>query len=118
MKARSGGGHRPGFEGGQMPLYRRLPHRGFNNINRVDYAVVNLAELQELEGKSFGIEELKAAGLVRSKEKLLKILAAGNLTRAITVKAHRFSTTARAKIEAAGGKVVLIESAKAVQAAE
>jgi len=118
MKARSGGGHRPGFEGGQMPLYRRLPHRGFNNINRVDYAVVNLAELQELEGKSFGIEELKAAGLVRSKEKLLKILAAGHLTRAITVKAHRFSTTARAKIEAAGGKVVLIESAKAVQAAE
>jgi len=118
MKARSGGGHRPGFEGGQMPLYRRLPHRGFNNINRVDYAVVNLAELQELEGKSFGIEELKVAGLVRSKEKLLKILAAGHLTRAITVKAHRFSTTARAKIEAAGGKVVLIESAKAVQAAE
>jgi large subunit ribosomal protein L15 len=118
MKARSGGGHRPGFEGGQMPLYRRLPHRGFNNVNRVDYAVVNLVELQELEGKSFGIEELKAAGLVRSNASLLKILSAGELSRAITVKAHRFSAAAKAKIEAAGGKAVLIESEKAVKAAE
>jgi large subunit ribosomal protein L15 len=118
MKARSGGGHRPGFEGGQMPLYRRLPHRGFNNVNRVDYAVVNLVELQELEGKSFGIEELKAAGLVRSNVSLLKILSAGELSRAITVKAHRFSAAAKAKIEAAGGKAVLIESEKAVKAAE
>ncbi len=118
MKARSGGGHRPGFEGGQMPLYRRLPHRGFNNVNRVEYGVVNLAELQELDGKSFGLEELKAAGVLRASANLLKILAAGELSRAITVKAHRFSAAAKAKIEAAGGKVVLIESPQAAKSAE
>ncbi|MFM2382812.1 MAG: hypothetical protein RL515_799, partial [Verrucomicrobiota bacterium] len=65
MKARSGGGHRPGFEGGQMPLYRRLPHRGFKNVNRVDYAVLNVRDFQELEGKTFGLEELVAAGVLR-----------------------------------------------------
>jgi large subunit ribosomal protein L15 len=118
MKARSGGGHRPGFEGGQMPLYRRLPKRGFNNINRIDYEVLNVRDLQELEGKTFGLEELKAAGVLRSAALLLKILGTGEITRAVTVKAHRFSDSAKAKIEKAGGKAILIESKKSATAAE
>ena len=118
MKARSGGGHRPGFEGGQMPLYRRLPKRGFNNINRIDYAVVNVCDLQELEGKVFGLEELKAAGVLRSNAPILKVLGTGDLSRAVTVKAHRFSDSAKAKILAAGGKVSLIEEKKATGVAE
>ena len=118
MKARSGGGHRPGFEGGQMPLYRRLPKRGFNNINRIDYAVVNVCDLQELEGKVFGLEELKAAGVLRSNAPILKVLGTGDLSRAVTVKTHRFSDSAKAKILAAGGKVILIEEKKATGVAE
>ncbi|NBR41543.1 MAG: 50S ribosomal protein L15 [Verrucomicrobia bacterium] len=118
MKARSGGGHRPGFEGGQMPLYRRLPKRGFNNINRIDYAVVNVCDIQELEGKIFGLEELKAAGVLRSNAPILKVLGTGDLSRAVTVKAHRFSDSAKAKILAAGGKVILIEEKKATGVAE
>jgi large subunit ribosomal protein L15 len=118
MKARSGGGHRPGFEGGQMPLYRRLPKRGFNNVNRIDYAVVNVCDIQELEGKVFGLEEFKAAGVLRSNAPILKVLGTGDLSRAVTVKAHRFSDSAKAKILAAGGKVILIEEKKATGVAE
>ena len=118
MKARSGGGHRPGFEGGQMPLYRRLPHRGFNNINRVDYAVINLRDLQDLEGKAIGPAELKAAGILRSSSGLVKVLGTGELTRAVTVTANRFSDAAKAKIEAAGGKVIQIADKKAATAAK
>ena len=87
MKARSGGGHRPGFEGGQMPLYRRLPKRGFNNVNRIEYAVLNVRDFEELEGKTFGHEELVAAGVLRKSAPLLKILGTGELTRAVTVTA-------------------------------
>ena len=108
MKARSGGGHRPGFEGGQMPLYRRLPHRGFRNVNRVAFAVVNVRDFQELEGKAFGPSELAAAGVIRADDRPLKVLAAGELTRPVTVSAHAFSASAKAKIEAAGGKAVLL----------
>jgi large subunit ribosomal protein L15 len=116
MKARSGGGHRPGFEGGQMPLYRRLPHRGFRNVNRVSYAVLNVRDFQEIDGKAFGPAELVAAGLLRASASLLKVLGAGELTRAVTVKAHAFSKDAKAKIEKAGGKAVLIEAKKAASA--
>jgi large subunit ribosomal protein L15 len=101
-----------------MPLYRRLPKRGFNNINRIDYEVLNVRDLQELEGKTFGLEELKAAGVLRSAALLLKILGTGEITRAVTVKAHRFSDSAKAKIEKAGGKAILIESKKSATAAE
>ena len=118
MKARSGGGHRPGFEGGQMPLYRRLPKRGFNNVNRIEYAVLSVRDFEELEGKTFGLEELKAAGVLRSAALLLKILGTGEITRAVTVKAHRFSDSAKAKIEKAGGKAILIEAKKPATAAE
>ena len=115
MKARSGGGHRPGFEGGQMPLYRRLPHRGFKNVNRVDYAVVNLRDLEALEGKSLGLDEFKAQGVLRTNATLLKVLGTGEITRAVTVSAHRFSESAKKKIVAAGGKVVelAVKEAKA-----
>jgi large subunit ribosomal protein L15 len=106
MKARSGGGHRPGFEGGQMPLYRRLPKRGFNNVNRIDYAVVNLRDIEALEGSTLGLAEFKAQGVLRSNAPLLKVLATGEITRAVTVSAHRFSEAAKQKILAAGGKVI------------
>jgi large subunit ribosomal protein L15 len=115
MKARSGGGHRPGFEGGQMPLYRRLPHRGFKNVNRIDYAVVNLADIEDLKGASFGLVELKAAGVLRTNAPLLKVLGTGEITRAVTVTAHRFSDAAKAKIEKAGGKAILIKVAVAAE---
>ena len=118
QSARSGSSIRPGFEGGQMPLYRRLPKRGFNNVNRIEYAVLNVRDFEELEGKTFGLEELVAAGVLRKSAPLLKILGTGELTRAVTVKAHRFSKDAKAKIEKAGGKAVLIEIKKSATAAE
>lgn len=108
MKARSGGGHRPGFEGGQMPLYRRLPHRGFRNINRIDYAVVNVADLEAAEGTTLGLTELAAQGFIRKSDELLKILATGEITRKVTISAHAFSASAKEKIEKAGGKVILL----------
>ena len=113
MKARSGGGHRPGFEGGQMPLYRRLPHRGFKNVNRIEYAVVNLRDIEELKGKTFGLVELKAEGVLRTNAPLLKVLGTGEITRAVTVSAHRFSEAAKKKIEAAGGKVIVLATSVA-----
>lgn len=115
MKARSGGGHRPGFEGGQMPLYRRLPHRGFKNVNRVDYAVINLRDLEEVKGTAVGLAELRAAGLLRANASLLKVLGTGEITRAVTVSAHRFSDAAKAKIEKAGGKAIVLATAPAAE---
>ena len=101
QKSRSGNSIRPGFEGGQMPLVRRVPKRGFTNIWRTDYAVVNLASLSELEGEVTP-ELLVEKGLVRS-GRLIKVLGDGEIDKAIQVRAHRFSQSARAKIEAAGG---------------
>ena len=115
MKARSGGGHRPGFEGGQVPLYRRLPHRGFKNVNRVDYAVINLRDLEDLKGAAIGLAELRAAGILRASAPLLKVLGTGEITRAVTVSAHRFSDAAKAKIEKAGGKAILLKAATAAE---
>lgn len=108
MKARSGGGVRAGFEGGQMPLYRKLPHRGFNNKNfTVDYAVVNVGCLESLGLEEVSREELVKAGLVRASSKLVKILGNGKLTKKLVVKADKFSETAVKKIEAAGGQAVV-----------
>ena len=104
--ARSGGSIRPGFEGGQMPLYRKLPHRGFNNVNRVEFAVVNVGDIAKLGQKEVCRDVLVKAGLVRASDSLVKILGVGEVTSAITVKACKFSATAKAKIEKAGGKVV------------
>ena len=105
QNARSGGGVRVGFEGGQLPLYRKLPKRGFKNRFAVNYAVVNVAALNRFEdGAVVDAEALKAAKLVRKELDGVKILGNGELTKTLTVKATVFSATAKEKIEAAGGK--------------
>jgi large subunit ribosomal protein L15 len=91
-----------------MPLYRRVPKRGFKPINRREYQVVNVGLIANLEGSAFGPEELKAHGLIASLNKPVKILGVGSAGRAVTVRAHAFSATAREKIEADGGTVELI----------
>lgn len=107
MKARSGGGVRPGYEGGQMPLYRKLPHRGFSNFKfRLEYALINVGDLGKITGKDVDTAALQAAGLIRKTDLPLKVLGTGKLDRALTVKAHKFSGSARQKIEKAGGKAV------------
>lgn len=112
-KSRSGYSRKIGFEGGQMPLQRRLPKFGFKNINRVEYKPVNLAILQQLaEAKNLekiGLEELRAAGFA-NRNQLVKILGVGTITRAINVEAHAFSKAAQAAIEAAGGSVNKLEA--------
>lgn len=108
-KSRSGYSRKIGFEGGQMPLQRRLPKFGFKNINRVEYKPVNLQLLQTLaEAKNLtkvGLDELRAAGYINSRQ-LVKILGNGTITLALTVEANAFSKTAQAAIEAAGGTTV------------
>ena len=106
QNARSGGGVRVGFEGGQLPLYRKLPKRGFKNRFAVNYSIVNVEALNKFEnGSVVDIETLKAAKLVRKELDGVKILGNGELTKALTVKATVFSATAKEKIEAAGGKI-------------
>jgi large subunit ribosomal protein L15 len=106
QKARSGGGIRVGFEGGQMPLYRKLPRRGFNNKDfRKSYAIVNLADLGRLEGDAVTFESLAAAGLIRKSDKLVKLLGQGSVNKAFNVNISAVSASAKAAIEAAGGKI-------------
>jgi large subunit ribosomal protein L15 len=108
--ARSGGSIRPGFEGGQMPLYRKLPHRGFNNYeHRIEIAVLNVGALEALDAgiTDVNAEQLAAAGLIRKGEKTVKILGDGELTRALNVTAAKFSESAKAKIEKAGGQAIV-----------
>jgi large subunit ribosomal protein L15 len=100
-----------GFEGGQMPLHRRLPKRGFTNIFKKQFAVMNIGRLDKLTGDTFTVESLMAAGLIKKLGDGLKILGSGELTRAITVHAHIFSEAAKQKIEAAGGRVEVIGAA-------
>ena len=109
QKARSGGGIRPGFEGGQMPLHRRLPKRGFTPLTRKEYVLVNLSDLEAFDADSIvGLEAFSSAGLVGKLKDGVKILADGELTKPLTVQAHKFSKSAVAKIEAAGGKIEVI----------
>jgi large subunit ribosomal protein L15 len=110
QNARSGGGVKPGFEGGQMPLQRRLPKRGFKSLNKKVYALVNLRDLQEIfeAGSVVDIEAMGQNGLVGQLYDGIKVLGDGDLDKALTVKAHKFSQTAIAKIEAAGGKAEVI----------
>jgi len=108
QKAISGFGQKRGFEGGQMPLHRRLPKRGFTNIFKKRYAVVNLGKLEKLEGDSFTVDRLLELGIVKKLGDGVKILATGQLTRKITVEAHQFSKAAVAKIEKAGGQAQVI----------
>jgi large subunit ribosomal protein L15 len=109
QNSRSGGGVRIGFEGGQMPLYRRIPKIGFTNIFRKEFAVVNLSDLERFDdGTVVNPEILKEAGLVKAMLSGVKILGNGDLTKNLTVQAHKFSKTAADKIAAAGGKVEVI----------
>lgn len=109
QNARSGGGVKPGFEGGQMPLQRRLPKRGFTPLSRKEYTLVNLRDLAQFEPESVvDIEALSKSGLIGQVKDGVKILGDGELGHALTVKAHKFSKSAVAKIEAAGGKVEVI----------
>lgn len=111
QRSRSGGGPHPRFEGGQMPIERRLPKRGFNNIFRKEFAVLNLRELEQFDaGATVDIDALNAKGLLPKQLGAgLKILGDGELTKALTVRAHRFSKSARKKIEAAGGTVEVLD---------
>jgi large subunit ribosomal protein L15 len=107
-RSRSGGNSPPGYEGGQMPLQRRLPKRGFRPVSRTEYAVFNIGQLGSFEaGAVVGPDELRARGLVR-KRGLLKCLGKGSLAHALTVRAHAFSAGARAAITAAGGAVEVL----------
>jgi large subunit ribosomal protein L15 len=109
QNARSGGGVRPGFEGGQMPLYRRLPKRGFNNIFAKQYVTINVSELERFEnGTTVTAELLKESGVVSKTLDGIKILGRGELTKKLEVKVAKFSASAAEKIEKAGGKAEVI----------
>ena len=109
QKARAGRGMRPGFEGGQMPLQRRVPKRGFVNIFATQYAIINVSALEAFDnGAVVDLEALKAAGIIKKAFDGVKVLGNGNLTKNVTVKAAAFSESAKAKIDAAGGKAEVI----------
>lgn len=110
QNARSGGGVRPGFEGGQLPLFRRLPKRGFSNYEfKTRYATINVDDLEKFEeGTVVTPELLKSSGLVKKELSGIKVLGNGTLTKKLTVKAHSFSETAKTKIESIGGKIEVI----------
>ncbi|MCH7991043.1 MAG: 50S ribosomal protein L15 [Gemmatimonadetes bacterium] len=107
QKSRSGGNVHPRFEGGQMPLVRRIPKRGFKSFNRVEYQVVNVRDLDRVDGE-VSLDSLRSAGLIRSLRKPVKVLGQGEVEKKLSVSAHAFSASAQAKIEAAGGSVTVI----------
>ena len=111
QRAGTGFGQKRGFEGGQMPLHRRLPKRGFKNIFKKQFAIVNLGSLEKLEGDTFNADRLIELGLIRKVGDGLKILGTGQLTRKITVEAHHFSKSALEKIQQAGGTAQMIGAA-------
>jgi large subunit ribosomal protein L15 len=115
--SRSGSSLMRGFEGGQMPLHRRLPKRGFTNIFRVEYTVLGLDRISELNETEITPEKLLSLGLLKKRNGLIKVLANGEITSAVTVHAHKFSKAAAQKIEAAGGKAVVIGAVEATPAA-
>lgn len=109
LLARSGGGKRPGFEGGQMPLVRRLPKYGFRNPFRTEYAIVNLKTVAELETtEAITPEFLAKEGIVKRKGQFIKVLGLGDLARPMVIQAHKFSKSAESKIQAAGGRAEVI----------
>ncbi len=106
--SRSGSSLMRGFEGGQMPLHRRLPKRGFTNIFRTEYTVVNLDRIADLGVAEIALDDFRKLGLVSSKNALVKVLGSGELKQALTIHAHKFSKSAAEKIQKAGGKAVVI----------
>jgi large subunit ribosomal protein L15 len=111
QRAGTGFGQKRGFEGGQMPLHRRLPKRGFTNIFKKEFAIVNLVQLEKLEGDTFTVDSLRELGLVKKLGEGLKVLGNGTLTRKISVEAHHFSKSALEKIQKAGGTAQVIGAA-------
>ena len=111
QRAGTGFGQKRGFEGGQMPLHRRLPKRGFTNIFKKHYAIVNLGRLEKLEGEAFSADRLFELGVIKKLGDGLKILGTGQLTRKVTVEAHHFSKSAVEKIQKAGGAAKVIGAA-------
>ena len=105
--SRSGSSLMRGFEGGQMPLHRRLPKRGFTNIFRTEYVVVNLERIADLGVSEISLDDFRKLGLVASKKALIKVLGSGELTKAMTVHAHKFSKSAAEKIAKSGGKAIV-----------
>ncbi|MEM1222077.1 MAG: 50S ribosomal protein L15 [Verrucomicrobiota bacterium] len=119
QKARSGGGIRIGFEGGQMPLYRKLPRRGFNNFNfRTSFQTVNVGALERVEGDKIDREALIKAGLIRDNDQGVKILGDGEVSKAFTVEVDKISASAQAKIEKAGGNIVASEASASAESKE
>jgi large subunit ribosomal protein L15 len=108
QRSRSGSHMMRGFEGGQMPLHRRLPKRGFTNIFRTEYTVVNLDRIAELKVTEIGLDDYRKLGLASGKNALIKVLGSGELKKAVTIHAHKFSKSATEKIEKAGGKAVVV----------
>ena len=109
QRSRSGGGPRPGFEGGQMPLQRRLPKRGFTNIFKKRYNVINIRDLDRFEANaSLDVGALKTAGLIKKIKDGVKLLGHGDITKPIVIQVHKVSSMARQKVEAAGGRVEII----------
>ncbi len=106
--SRSGFSLMRGFEGGQMPLHRRLPKRGFTNIFRTEYTIVNLERIAALGVDEIGLDDYRKLGLASSKRAPIKILGSGELSKAVTIQAHKFSKSAAEKIEKAGGKAVVV----------
>jgi large subunit ribosomal protein L15 len=117
QRSRSGSHMMRGFEGGQMPLHRRLPKRGFTNIFRTEYTVVNLDRIAELKVAEIGLDDYRKLGLASGKNALIKVLGSGELKKAITVHAHKFSKSAAEKIAKAGGKAVVVGGETAPAAA-
>ena len=115
QRAGTGFGQKRGFEGGQMPLHRRLPKRGFTNIFKKQYAIVNLDRLEKLEGDTFTPDHLMEHGVIKKLHEGLKVLGTGQLTRKVRVEAHLFSKSALDKIQAAGGEAVVIGGAGATE---
>jgi large subunit ribosomal protein L15 len=111
QRAGTGFGQKRGFEGGQMPLHRRLPKRGFTNIFKKEYAIVNLVQLEKADGDTFTVDSLRELGLVKKLGEGLKVLGTGTLTKKITVEAHHFSKSALDKIQKAGGTAQVIGAA-------
>jgi len=110
QRARSGSKIHPWFEGGQMPLQRRVPKRGFKNVNRIEYQVVNLVDLARLESAEIDLEALRKSGLARRKTMPVKLLGNGTIDRAVKVSVHACSKTAKEMVEKAGGEVQLIKA--------
>ncbi len=110
QKSISGYSRKRGFEGGQMPLHRRLPKRGFTNIFKKEYSEINLDKLGQIKKQEIKLKDLKAAGIIKKESEIIKVLGGGDISSAKTIHAHKFSRSALKKIEKAGGKAILIGS--------